>query len=95
MDGLILKISSECEKDPANGSIYIFRNKKGDKLKALVYDENGFMMIYKRLCKKRFFTLHDNEETISMTPRQFQDLLSGIAVKLEPKNNGKRPSVFY
>jgi transposase len=95
IDGLILKIVSALEKDPADGSLYIFRNRAGDKLKCLVYDENGFVMLYKRICKKRFSSPKWDGETISFSRRQLSDLLTGDTIKMEPKITQKKPSIFF
>ena len=94
-DGLILKIISECDKDPGNGDLYIFRNNRADKLKLLIYDENGFMMMYKRLCKNKFFNPKIDGEILNISQRQVQDLLSGMQIKPEGKKTAKKPHIFH
>ncbi|MCG5513935.1 IS66 family insertion sequence element accessory protein TnpB [Ectothiorhodospira shaposhnikovii] len=48
-DGLCIEIVEVLERDPLSGELFVFRNRAGDKLKALYWDGQGFVMIYKRL----------------------------------------------
>jgi transposase len=54
IDGLSIIVSDDLSLNPSDGSIYIFCNKKHDKLKMLYWDKNGFTLLYKRLEKERF-----------------------------------------
>lgn len=40
--------------NPLSGSLFLFFNKKGDKVKVLFWDRNGFCLHYKRLQRGRF-----------------------------------------
>ena len=40
--------------DPLSGSLFIFRNKRGDRIKCVYWDENGFAMWYKVLQRGTF-----------------------------------------
>ena len=48
IDGLVLLVADTLEKDPVSGQLFIFRNKKADKLKMLYWEDDGFWMFYKR-----------------------------------------------
>jgi transposase len=54
IDGLSIIIAEKLVLNPTNGSIYIFYNKKQDKIKLLYWDRNGFVLFYKRLEKEKF-----------------------------------------
>lgn len=54
IDGLAIIVSDALSMNPSDGSLYIFYNKKYDKLKMLFWDRNGFTLLYKRLEKERF-----------------------------------------
>jgi transposase len=41
-------------KDPFSGSVFIFRNRRGTAIRALVYDGQGFWLCHKRLSKGTF-----------------------------------------
>jgi len=40
--------------NPLSGSLFLFFNKKGDKVKVLFWDRNGYCQYYKRLQRGRF-----------------------------------------
>jgi len=48
-DGLSGLIETELEMSPTNGQVYIFINKRRDKIKLLFWTGSGFMQYYKRL----------------------------------------------
>ena len=48
-DGLSGIIAHHCGLDVMDGHVYIFINKRRDKMKMLVWEPGGFMMYYKRL----------------------------------------------
>ena len=47
--GLSGLVRNELKRDPADGSVYIFINRRRDKIKLLVWDRNGFVLYYKSL----------------------------------------------
>ena len=51
-NGLITHIINE-QKKPNEG-LYIFINKRGDKLKCLCWHKNGFLLLWKELERNRF-----------------------------------------
>jgi transposase len=42
------------QQDPFAGAVFVFRNRRGTALKALVYDGQGFWLCHKRLSIGRF-----------------------------------------
>lgn len=82
IDGLSNFIQREKKAYLHDGSIYVFYNSHRDKIKCLFWDNNGFVLYYKRLDKCKF-KLKDRLHSIeSMTPEELEVLLSGF----EPKN---------
>lgn len=53
-DGLSLAVEQHMGSDPKSGSLYVFVNKRRNRLKVLWYDRNGFCILYKRLHRARF-----------------------------------------
>jgi transposase len=48
-DGLAALVKNELRKDPAAGTVFVFRSRRADRLKLLYWDGNGLVMAYKRL----------------------------------------------
>ncbi|MDZ7366876.1 MAG: IS66 family insertion sequence element accessory protein TnpB [candidate division KSB1 bacterium] len=48
-DGLSGVVTSALGRDPASGDVYVFVNRRRDRMKLLVWDRTGFWIFYKRL----------------------------------------------
>lgn len=48
-DGLGGLVTSALTRDPTSGDVYVFVNRRRDRLKLLVWDRTGFWIFYKRL----------------------------------------------
>jgi len=53
-DGLAQLVQSVLREDPLSGHLFVFRNRRGDRIKLLLWDTDGFMILYKRLEKGTF-----------------------------------------
>jgi transposase len=62
-DGLSGIVSNELNGNPLSGDVYIFINKRRDRIKLLVWDRNGFWLFYKRLEKGRFQEINFKNKT--------------------------------
>ena len=51
IDGLCIIVVAGIKENLQSGNIFVFLNKKLDKIKILVWDRNGFCLLYKRLEK--------------------------------------------
>ena len=88
IDGLVQIVENEMEKSSFEG-IYVFRNRKRDKIKVLVWDRNGFILGYKRLERGRFDFPVSEEEIIKITAEELQIIFSGMPFVPLPKTNRK------
>jgi transposase len=53
-NGLFGIVSNALSSDPLSGDVYVFINKRKDRLKLLFWDKGGFWIFYKRLEKGTF-----------------------------------------
>ncbi len=79
VDGLCLLLIEQDIK-PQDGGLYLFSNHSGKILKGLVWDRNGFMLIYKRIEKGRFKIQWNEctESPMELNQEQLRWLLAGL-----------------
>jgi transposase len=53
-DGLSLAAQQHIGEDPQSGALFVFVNKRRNRLKVLWFDRNGYCILYKRLHRARF-----------------------------------------
>ena len=53
-DGLTLAASEHLGEDAGNGALFVFANKRRNRIKVLWFDGNGHCILYKRLHRRRF-----------------------------------------
>jgi len=54
IDGLAQLCRQRLQDDPFSGCVFVFRNRRGTAIKALVYDGQGYWLCHKRLSSGRF-----------------------------------------
>ena len=95
LDGLMVIVSSKLKKDPTSGQWFVFRNKGGDKIKILLWEKNGFWMLYKRVEKGRFQFPEMIDEDSEISPNQLSWLLSGLGLNEKASIKPVAASHFY
>jgi transposase len=53
-DSLAVMVQSVLRRDPFGGTVFVFRSKRADRIKLLVYDGTGLVLIWKRLEGAKF-----------------------------------------
>jgi transposase len=77
LDGLLGIIHSHIPGGVKERTIFLFYNNNRDKIKGIIWDNNGFIMIYKRLEKGRFH-LKNILSDLELTIDQFKWLIAGF-----------------
>ena len=81
-------IVDEYGLDPFSGSLFVFCNRKRDKLKILYWDRNGFCLWYKRLEKHCFKWPCSAAEVQEIERHELEWLLAGIDL-YQPSAHGR------
>lgn len=85
IDGLYAIIMNDLHMDPRRKALYLFCGKRCDRFKALLWEGDGFVLIYKRLeALGRFRWPRNSSEARMITWRQFDWLMSGLDIE-QPK----------
>lgn len=77
-DGLSAMVKDTLGGDPLSGHLFVFCNKRGDRVKILFWDRNGYVLWYKRLEKGVFHFPQSAEHRITMPAASLALILEGI-----------------
>ena len=86
INGLSLIVENDMALSALNGALFVFCNKKRDKLKLLYWDKTGFALWYKRLEEEKFkWPRKMSDATIELNETQLHWLLDGYDItKMQP-----------
>ena len=80
IDGLAAIVQQNFQLDPFSNALFIFCGRRHDRLKALLWRGDGFLLLYKRLDNGRFRWPQKQEDVISITDQQLRWLLEGLDI---------------
>jgi len=90
VDGLAVIVKQEFKMDPFGNYLFLFCNKNRNRLKALSWDRNGFVLYYKRLdgAGARFIWPKKPADVRNITVKQLHLLMEGLSID-PPKGFGE------
>jgi transposase len=95
MDGLAALVQQALRADPFQGDVFIFRPRRSDRVKILVYDGTGLVLYAKRLEAGRFCWPSPAEGVVRLSAAQLATLLEGLPWhRLQPRTI-PRPSTAW
>ena len=77
-DGLAALVRTQINADPFSGQLFVFRGRRGDRIKALWWDGDGLCLYAKRLERGRFVWPQAQNGKVHLTTAQLSMLLEGI-----------------
>jgi len=81
IDGLSALVVGVMGHNPLSGGMFVFINKRRNKLKILMWERNGFIVWYKRLEEHKFqWPVRSSETVMTLTGEQLNWLLDGYDV---------------
>ena len=91
-DGLAALVQIQLRKDPFVGQLFVFRSRRGDRIKVLWWDGDGLCLYAKRLEKGHFVWPRATDGCVSLSGAQLSMLLEGIDWR-RPARTFERPMV--
>jgi len=77
-DGLAALVQTQLHEDAFAGHVFVFRGRRGDRVKLLWWSGDGLCLFAKRLERGRFVWPQATSGTVSLSAAQLSMLLEGI-----------------
>ncbi len=90
-DGLSAIAQQVLGLDPFCGAAFVFRSKRADRIKVLIWDGTGLVLMHKRLESSAFVWPQVRNGVLRMTPAQFAALFEGLDWRMVRPAPAQRP----
>ena len=90
-DGLAVITQQVLGLDPFCGAVFVFRSKRADRIKVLIWDGTGLVLMHKRLESSAFVWPQVRNGVLRMTPAQFAALFEGLDWRMVRPAPAQRP----
>ena len=81
IDGLAALVELGLKETPLSGTMFVFRNRRGNGLKLLVWSHGGFVLVYKKLERGRFCVPATSADRTTLTTAETAAILEGIDLR--------------
>ena len=88
IDGLATIVQAQLQLDPYSTALFLFCGRRCDRIKGLLWEGDGFLLLYKRLDNGKFQWPRNETEALLLTTQQRRWFLEGL--KIEQPYNGLR-----
>ena len=80
IDGLSAIVSQNFKLDPFENALFLFCGGKRDRMKAILWEGDGFLLLYKRLENGVFQWPRTTEDVREISPQQYRWLVEGLTI---------------
>ena len=84
IDGLSALVQQQFNLDPFTNTLFLFCGRRRDRIKGLYWEQDGFILLYKRLERGIYQWPRNEQEVRQITPQQYRWLMEGLQVE-QPK----------
>lgn len=81
INGLANKVISEMKLDPATKSAFLFCGRRSDRIKVLIWEGDGFLLMYKQFASGKLKWPRTPIEAKEITSQQLKWLLEGLSIE--------------
>jgi transposase len=82
IDGLASTVQEVYHLDPFDeGTLFLFCGRKKDRIKGLLWEGDGFLLLYKRISDGRFMWPSSVQDLREMTADQYRRLMDGFSIE--------------
>jgi transposase len=90
-NGLALAVQEMFGLDPFCGAVFVFRSKRADRIKLLMWDQTGMVLVHKRLEGGKFVWPQVQDGVMRISPAQMAALFEGVDWRLVRPERARRP----
>ena len=80
IDGLAALVLSKFQLDPHQPALFLFCGRRKDRIKGLLWDETGFLLLYKRLENGHYQWPDTPEDLLEISEQQLRWLTEGLSI---------------
>lgn len=96
IDGLAKVVKESFELNPFQKDIlFLFCGRRSDRIKGLLWEGDGFLLLYKRLEAGRFQWPRSENEAKQMSSKQFRWLMEGLSIYPKKEVKDVHPKHIY
>lgn len=82
LDGLASLVQSQFNLDPfQKRTLFLFCGRRADRIKGLLWEGDGFLLLYKRLENGRYQWPRNKSEMLKMSAQQYRWLMEGLSIE--------------
>ena len=94
IDGLAAVVKEQFHLDPFSKSLFLFCGKRRDRLKVLLWEGDGFVLLYKRLENGNFKWPRKESEVKPISWQEFRWLMEGLELEQKHAIKPAKPGDF-
>ena len=95
IDGLAMIIKAQLQLDPYSTALFLFCGRRCDRIKGLLWEGDGFLLLYKRLDNGVFRWPRNEYEAKKLNEQQIRWLMEGLEIDQPKAIKRSKPSVLY